>query len=100
MDHDSDSKVHQQLDATMPWVGLYIAAPSAVYILAMVADAFNGFPRKKLWFPCKYTALNASSLTISRGNEAAHGSQHRHDQLRDGLNCKVHQLALDVSSSQ
>ncbi|XP_047948925.1 uncharacterized protein LOC125194736 [Salvia hispanica] len=64
MDHDSDSKVQKQLDAAMPWVGLYIAAASTVCILAMVADAFNSFRRKKLWFPCKYTSLNAASLTL------------------------------------
>ncbi|KAG6422139.1 hypothetical protein SASPL_118702 [Salvia splendens] len=64
MDHDSDSKVQKQLDAAMPWVGLYIAAASALCILAMSADAFNSFRRKKLWFPCKYTSLNGASLTL------------------------------------
>ncbi|KAG8378843.1 hypothetical protein BUALT_Bualt07G0026900 [Buddleja alternifolia] len=48
----------------MPWIGMYIAAASAVCSLAMAADAFNGFRSKKLWFPCKYFALNATSLTL------------------------------------
>ncbi|KAG6419027.1 hypothetical protein SASPL_121235 [Salvia splendens] len=64
MDSDSDTTVQKKLDAAMPWVGLYIAAASTVCILAMLADAFNSFRRKKLWFPCKYTSLNASSLTL------------------------------------
>ncbi|KAG6422137.1 hypothetical protein SASPL_118700 [Salvia splendens] len=64
MDYDSDNTVQKQLDAAMPWVGLYIAAASALCILAMSADAFNSFRRKQLWFPCKYTSLNGASLTL------------------------------------
>ncbi|KAH6824288.1 hypothetical protein C2S53_011785 [Perilla frutescens var. hirtella] len=64
MDYDFDSAVQKQLDEAMPWVGLYIAAASAVCTLAIAADAVNGFRQKKLWFPCKYTSLNAASLTV------------------------------------
>ncbi|KAH6778846.1 hypothetical protein C2S52_010083 [Perilla frutescens var. hirtella] len=64
MDSDFDSSVQKQLDAAMPWVGLYIAAASAVCTLAIAADAVNGFRQKKLWFPCKYTSLNAASLMV------------------------------------
>ncbi|KAL1568213.1 hypothetical protein AAHA92_03610 [Salvia divinorum] len=54
----------KKLDKAMPWVGAYIAAASAVCTLAMAADAFNGFRRKKLWFPCTYFSLNPTSLTL------------------------------------
>ncbi|KAH6816931.1 hypothetical protein C2S51_000534 [Perilla frutescens var. frutescens] len=64
MDYDFDSAVQKQLDEAMPWVGLYIAAATAVCTLAIAADAINGFRQKKLWFPCKYTSLNAASLTV------------------------------------
>ncbi|KAH6778839.1 hypothetical protein C2S52_010076 [Perilla frutescens var. hirtella] len=64
MDYDFDSAVQKQLDEAMPWVGLYIAAATAVCSLAIAADAVNGFRQKKLWFPCKYTSLNAASLTV------------------------------------
>ncbi|KAH6788467.1 hypothetical protein C2S51_003473 [Perilla frutescens var. frutescens] len=64
MDSDFDRAVQKELDAAMPWVGLYIAAASAVCTLAIAADAVNGFRQKKLWFPCKYTSLNAASLTV------------------------------------
>ncbi|KAH6788461.1 hypothetical protein C2S51_003467 [Perilla frutescens var. frutescens] len=64
MGSDFDRAVQKQLDEAMPWVGLYIAAASAVCTLAIAADAVNGFRQKKLWFPCKYTSLNAASLTV------------------------------------
>ncbi|GFP92379.1 hypothetical protein PHJA_001382000 [Phtheirospermum japonicum] len=47
----------------MPWIGMYIAAASAACVVAMAADAFNGFRKKKLWFPSKYFSLNAFTLT-------------------------------------
>ncbi|KAK4437255.1 hypothetical protein Salat_0059400 [Sesamum alatum] len=58
------NNVQEKLDEPMPWIGMYIAAASAGCTLAMAADAFNGFRSKKLWFPCKYFSLNATSLTI------------------------------------
>ncbi|KAK4437257.1 hypothetical protein Salat_0059600 [Sesamum alatum] len=61
---DYDSIVQKKLDEVMPWIGLYIAAASAVCTLAMAADVFNGFRSKKLWFPCKYFSLNAASLIL------------------------------------
>ncbi|KAH6816933.1 hypothetical protein C2S51_000536 [Perilla frutescens var. frutescens] len=64
MDSDFDRAVQKELDAAMPWVGLYIAAATALCSLAIAADAVNGFRQKKLWFPCKYTSLNAASLTV------------------------------------
>lgn len=64
MDSDFDGAVQKQLDAAMPWVGLYIAAASAVCTLAIAADAVNSLRQKKLWFPCKYSSLNAASLTV------------------------------------
>ncbi|EYU22133.1 hypothetical protein MIMGU_mgv1a017966mg [Erythranthe guttata] len=48
----------------MPWIGMYIAAASLVCSLAMAVDAFDGFRRKRFWFPCKYFSLNATSLTL------------------------------------
>ncbi|XP_047942876.1 uncharacterized protein LOC125189664 [Salvia hispanica] len=57
-------QVQASLDSTMPWIGMYIAAASAICTLAMAADAFNGFRSKKYWLPCKYFTLNAFSLTL------------------------------------
>ncbi|KAL3499561.1 hypothetical protein ACH5RR_038654 [Cinchona calisaya] len=48
----------------MPWIGLYIAAASLTCFLAVAADTFHGFRHKKLWFPTKFSALNAASLTV------------------------------------
>ncbi|KAK6148366.1 hypothetical protein DH2020_019278 [Rehmannia glutinosa] len=48
----------------MPWIGMYVAAASLICTLAMAADTFNGFRRKKYWFPSKFFSLNAMSLTL------------------------------------
>lgn len=48
----------------LPWVGLYVAVASLLCSLAMVADAYVGFRRKKLWFPCKFFSMNATTLTL------------------------------------
>ncbi|KAK4437253.1 hypothetical protein Salat_0059200 [Sesamum alatum] len=61
---DVDGALQRKLDEVMPWIGLYIAVASAVCTLAIAADVFNGIRFKKLWFPCKYLSLNATSLTI------------------------------------
>ncbi|KAG6384806.1 hypothetical protein SASPL_153625 [Salvia splendens] len=58
------NNVQDSLDSTMPWIGMYIAAASAVCTLSMAADAFIGFRSKKYWLPCKYFSLNAFSLTL------------------------------------
>ncbi|EYU22135.1 hypothetical protein ABFS82_09G019100 [Erythranthe guttata] len=59
-----DTRIQEQLEAPMPWIGMYIAAASLVCSLAMAADAFNGFRSKRMWFPCKYFSLSATSLTL------------------------------------
>ncbi|KAJ8555619.1 hypothetical protein K7X08_013115 [Anisodus acutangulus] len=48
----------------MPTIGVYVAVASLLYTLAMAADAFQAFCLKRLWFPCKFFALNATSLTV------------------------------------
>ncbi|KAL0318479.1 UNVERIFIED_CONTAM: hypothetical protein Sangu_2004100 [Sesamum angustifolium] len=95
-----DSHVQEKLDEAMPWIGLYIAAASAVCTLAMAADAFNGFTSKKLWFPCKYFSMNAASFdVISRGDEAAHGPQHLFA-IPGGLACKDMQFTFYVNFNE
>ncbi|XP_022843430.1 uncharacterized protein LOC111366986 [Olea europaea var. sylvestris] len=64
MGHDNDGVVERQLEAPMPWIGMYVAAASLVCSLAMAADVFHGFRTKKLWFPSKYFAINATSLSL------------------------------------
>ncbi|KAG6384802.1 hypothetical protein SASPL_153620 [Salvia splendens] len=65
MDYDyTITYAQKSLDSTMPWIGMYIAAASAVCTLAMAADAFIGFRSNKYWLPCKYFSLNAFSLTL------------------------------------
>ncbi|KAL0287358.1 UNVERIFIED_CONTAM: hypothetical protein Scaly_2767400 [Sesamum calycinum] len=61
---DCDSDLQKKLDEVMPWIGLYIAAASAICTLAIAADTFKGFRSSKLWFPCKYFSLNATCLTL------------------------------------
>ncbi|KAL4346459.1 hypothetical protein GQ457_17G020920 [Hibiscus cannabinus] len=48
----------------LPWIGVYIAAASLACAVAMAADVIHGFRHWKLWFPCKYFTINATSLTI------------------------------------
>lgn len=62
--YKNDTRIQDQLEAPMPWIGMYIASASLICSLAMAADTFNGFRTKRLWFPCKYFPLNATSLTL------------------------------------
>ncbi|KAK2632466.1 hypothetical protein EUGRSUZ_L01523 [Eucalyptus grandis] len=48
----------------MPWIGVYIAAASLACVIAMAADAAAGFRYRQLWFPNRYFALNAMSLSV------------------------------------
>ncbi|KAL8103204.1 uncharacterized protein LOC141677647 [Apium graveolens] len=48
----------------MPWIGIYVAAASALCALAMSIDAVHAFRYRKFWFPCKFFSLNATSLTL------------------------------------
>ncbi|KAI3468924.1 hypothetical protein Pfo_025587 [Paulownia fortunei] len=48
----------------MPWIGMYVVAASAACAIAMALDAFHGFRYRKFWFPCKFFALNATTLTL------------------------------------
>ncbi|KAK4405951.1 hypothetical protein Sango_0601600 [Sesamum angolense] len=61
---DDDAYVQTRLNAPMPWIGVYVAAASVACSLAMAADVVYGFRCKKLWFPCKFFSLNATSLTL------------------------------------
>lgn len=58
------TEIQHSLDAPMPWIGMYIAAASAICSLAMAADVIRGFRSKKVWLPCRYFSLNATSLTL------------------------------------
>ncbi|KAF5478480.1 hypothetical protein F2P56_005038 [Juglans regia] len=48
----------------MPWIGLYVAAASLAFLIAMAADVIQGIRYRKFWFPCKFSSLNATSLTL------------------------------------
>ncbi|KAL5064320.1 hypothetical protein RYX36_026057 [Vicia faba] len=48
----------------MPWIGIYIASASLLCLISFSLDLIKGFKARKLWFPCKYFCLNATSLTI------------------------------------
>ncbi|XP_068651022.1 uncharacterized protein [Aristolochia californica] len=48
----------------LPWMGLYVAAASLACTFAMATDAVLGVRKRKLWFPCKYFSLNATSLAL------------------------------------
>ncbi|KAL3647290.1 hypothetical protein CASFOL_008258 [Castilleja foliolosa] len=55
-----DSKFNEP----MPWIGMYVAAASAACAIAMSLDVLHGFRYRKFWFPCKFFALNATTLTL------------------------------------
>nr|KYP55347.1 hypothetical protein KK1_001559 [Cajanus cajan] len=48
----------------MPWIGIYIAAASLACLIAIAADLVHGIRGRKLWFPCKFFCLNATSLAL------------------------------------
>lgn len=43
---------------------VYAAAASLTCAVVMACDALHGFGKHKLWYPCKYFSLNATSPTI------------------------------------
>ncbi|KAL0341508.1 UNVERIFIED_CONTAM: hypothetical protein Scaly_1813400 [Sesamum calycinum] len=63
-DDATAADVEKQLEAPMPWIGVYVGAASLICTLAMAADTFHGFRSKKHWFPSKFFSLNATSLTL------------------------------------
>ena len=70
----------------MPWIGIYIAAASLACLIAMGADLIHGIRGRKLWFPCKFFCLNATSLAIiavavKLSVDLNTPMPHRHDQL-------------------
>jgi hypothetical protein len=48
----------------MPWIGIYVVAASLACLVGMAADAIHGIRNRKFWFPCKFSSLNATSLTL------------------------------------
>ncbi|XP_022858037.1 uncharacterized protein LOC111378965 [Olea europaea var. sylvestris] len=56
--------MQRQIEAPIPWIGMYVAAASFVCSLAMTADLFHGYRTKKLWFPSKYFSINAATLSL------------------------------------
>ncbi|GJX21916.1 hypothetical protein Tco_0226361 [Tanacetum coccineum] len=59
-----DIEAHEKYSKPMVLIGIYIAIASLFCIVAMVADLFHGFQKRKIWFPCKYFSLNAASITV------------------------------------
>ncbi|XP_023745372.2 uncharacterized protein LOC111893526 [Lactuca sativa] len=59
-----DLEDQDKYSGPMVWIGIYISIASFFCILAMVADLFNGFQKRKFWFPSKYFSLNAVSITV------------------------------------
>ncbi|KAJ6426831.1 hypothetical protein OIU84_022426 [Salix udensis] len=54
----------EKFSEPIPWIGLYIAAASLACAIAMAADLIRGSRQQKLWFPSKFSSINATSLTI------------------------------------
>ncbi|KAG2663351.1 hypothetical protein I3760_16G024400 [Carya illinoinensis] len=52
--------VDTKFSQPMPWMGLYVAAASLAFLISMAADIRH----RKFWFPCKFSSLNATSLTL------------------------------------
>ncbi|KAL2545335.1 hypothetical protein Fot_14568 [Forsythia ovata] len=51
-------------NAPMPWIGVYAAVASLIWVFALMADVVHSVRHRKLWFPCRYSSLNAASLTV------------------------------------
>ncbi|KAL2518187.1 hypothetical protein Adt_14434 [Abeliophyllum distichum] len=51
-------------NAPMPWIGVYAAVASLIWVVALTADVVHSVRHRKLWFPCRYSPLNAASLTV------------------------------------
>ncbi|CAA6666776.1 unnamed protein product [Spirodela intermedia] len=56
--------IADQYAKPLPWIGLYIATASLLCAAAMAFDAYCGFRRLKLWFPCRLFSLHATTLTV------------------------------------
>ncbi|KAL3642344.1 hypothetical protein CASFOL_013159 [Castilleja foliolosa] len=56
--------VQRQLEAPMPWIGVYVSFASSICALLMSIDTFRGFKTKRYWFPSKYFSLDATSLAL------------------------------------
>ncbi|XP_022895121.1 uncharacterized protein LOC111409317 [Olea europaea var. sylvestris] len=50
--------------APMPWIGLYAAVASLIWTVSLFIDAVISVRHRKLWFPCRFSSLNAASLTV------------------------------------
>ncbi|CAA2992521.1 Hypothetical predicted protein [Olea europaea subsp. europaea] len=50
--------------APMPWIGAYAAAASLIWTVTLTVDTVHSVRHRKLWFPCRYSALNVASLTV------------------------------------
>ncbi|KAL6583789.1 hypothetical protein OROMI_003078 [Orobanche minor] len=57
-------EIEKQLEAPMPWIGMYVALASLICTLSMAADTFRGFRSNKYGFPSRFFSLNAMSLTL------------------------------------
>lgn len=58
------SEIEGKYNKPLPWIGIYISIASLFCVLAMVVDLFNGFRKRKFWFPSKVFSLNAVSITV------------------------------------
>ncbi|CAA3000766.1 Hypothetical predicted protein [Olea europaea subsp. europaea] len=48
----------------MPWIGVYAAVASGIWTLLLFADKMHSLLHRKLWFPCRYAAFNATFLAL------------------------------------
>lgn len=56
--------LENRFNQPMPMIGIYIAVASLICTIGITIDTLQSFTRSKLWFPCKYFALNATSLMM------------------------------------
>ncbi|KAL0440971.1 UNVERIFIED_CONTAM: hypothetical protein Sradi_0036000 [Sesamum radiatum] len=61
---DYDKFVQDNLDSPMPWIGMYVAAASALCSVAMIVDAISGFRSRKFWLPCILVVTVAGNVCI------------------------------------
>ncbi|CAA3000765.1 Hypothetical predicted protein [Olea europaea subsp. europaea] len=50
--------------APIPWIGVYAAVASGIWTLLLFADKIHSLRHRKLWFPCRYAALNATFVAL------------------------------------
>lgn len=51
-------------NAPLPLIGIYIVVACVICMVAMGIDTIHGLLHRRIWFPCRFFPINATSLTL------------------------------------